>query len=38
LLGNSLKATGDASGAQKQFEAALALARDYEAARKGAAR
>jgi tetratricopeptide (TPR) repeat protein len=38
LLGNSLKATGDASGAQKQFEAALALARDYDAARKGAAR
>jgi tetratricopeptide (TPR) repeat protein len=35
-LGNSLKATGDASGAQKEFEAALALAHDYEAARKGA--
>jgi tetratricopeptide (TPR) repeat protein len=36
LLGNALKATGDTAGAQKEFVAALALAANYDAARKGA--
>ena len=38
LLGNALKATGDTAGAQKEFAAALALAANYDAARKGAGR
>ena len=37
LLGGSLRAVGDTGGAQKEFAAALALAHDYEPARKGAA-
>lgn len=37
LLGESLRADGDTAGAQKEFAAALALAHDYEPARKGAA-
>ena len=36
LLGNALKATGDNAGAQKEFAAALALAANYDAARKAA--
>jgi len=36
LLGNALKATGDTAGAQKEYAAALALAANYDAARKGA--
>ena len=36
LLATSLRAGGDTAGAQKEFAAALALAHDYEAARKGA--
>ncbi|SEB36979.1 Tetratricopeptide repeat-containing protein [Terriglobus roseus] len=36
LLGNALRATGDTAGAQKEFAAALALAPNYDAARKGA--
>ena len=35
MLGESLRAAGDAAGAQKEFAAALALAHDYEPARKG---
>jgi tetratricopeptide (TPR) repeat protein len=37
LLGESLRTAGDTAGAQKEFTAALALAHDYEPARKGAA-
>lgn len=37
LLGESLRAGGDTAGAQREFDAALALAHDYEPARKGAA-
>ena len=36
LLGDSLKSAGDNDGAQKEYAAALALAHDYEPARKGA--
>jgi tetratricopeptide (TPR) repeat protein len=36
LMGNALTATGDRAGAQKEFAAALALAANYDAARKGA--
>jgi tetratricopeptide (TPR) repeat protein len=37
MLGDSLRAAGDNAGAQKEYAAALALAHDYEPARKGAA-
>jgi len=36
LLGDSLKSAGDNDEAQKEYAAALALAHDYEPARKGA--
>ncbi|WP_052200173.1 lipopolysaccharide assembly protein LapB [Terriglobus sp. TAA 43] len=36
LLGDSLKASGDNDGAQKEYAAALALAHNYEPARKAA--
>ena len=36
LLGDSLRAAGDRASAQKVYTAALALAHDYEPARKGA--
>jgi tetratricopeptide (TPR) repeat protein len=36
LLGNALKATGDTAAAQREYAAALALAANYDAARKGA--
>ena len=38
LLGDSLQADGDTAGAQKEFAAALALAHEYEPARKRVAR
>ncbi len=38
LLGQSLQVSGDAANAQKEFAAALALAHEYDAARKGSAR
>ena len=37
LLGDSLRTAGDTAGAQKEYAAAVALAHDYERARKGAA-
>ncbi len=37
MLAESLRAAGDTAGAQKEFAAAMALAHDYEPARKGAA-
>ncbi len=36
LLGNRLRSEGDTKGAQQEFSAALALAHDYEPARRGA--
>ncbi len=38
LMARSLQASGDDAGAKKEFAAALALAHDYDAARKGAAK
>jgi len=38
LLGDSLKATGDNNGAQKEYAAALSLAQNYAPARKAAGR
>ncbi len=38
LLGQSLQASGDNAGAQTEVQAALSLARNYEAAKRGAAR
>ena len=37
LLGDSLRAAGNTAAAQREYAAALALAHDYEPARKGAA-
>lgn len=37
LLARSLQASGDVAGAQAEFEAALSLAHDYDAARQGLA-